>query len=131
METEHTIGNETGLVGSNDLYERGLVYSEECEVDEAVAAFRECLGLNSNHAQAHYQLASLLNDQGALEEAEREYREALGLKANFLEAYKGLAECLFRQDREEEAKICWKRALDLEKNPNERERIASQLSEDG
>lgn len=131
MGTEQTIGTQTGMDGSNELYERGLAYAEECERDEAIAAFRECLRLNPSHSQAHCQLVSLLSDQGFLAEAEREYREALGLKANYLEAYKGLAECLDGQGREEEAKICWKRAFEIEKNPSERERIAFQLSEDG
>jgi tetratricopeptide (TPR) repeat protein len=129
--TNRILKKETGSSEASDLFEAGLVYAEECEWDEAVATFRECLRLNPHHAQAHCQLGNILSDRGSLIEAETEYREALGLKVNFLEAFKGMADCLYRQDREEEAKICWRRALGLEKSPSERERIAFLLSEDG
>lgn len=50
------------------------------KLDEAVAEFRESIRLNSDFAQAHYELGTILEDQGKSEEADAEYAEAKRLK---------------------------------------------------
>ena len=60
------------------------------KLEEAIAAYRQAIGLKSDYAEAHYNLGVALTDQGKLEEAIAAYRQAIGIKPDYAEAHSNL-----------------------------------------
>jgi len=60
-------------------------------VDEAVVHFRKALELQSNHADAHYNLANALLQKGQTDEAMAEFQKALQIAADNIPARNNLA----------------------------------------
>ena len=58
----------------------GADLKDQGKLDEAVAAYREAIRLEPNHAQAYSSLVRALKVQGKLDEAVAAYREAIRLK---------------------------------------------------
>ncbi|HEX9191741.1 MAG TPA: tetratricopeptide repeat protein, partial [Candidatus Deferrimicrobiaceae bacterium] len=76
-------------------FNRGLALLKAGRNTEASAVFRDLLGRNPRHADAHYYLGKSLVAQGSSREAGRHFREALALRpgdAGFLEGVDSLPE---------------------------------------
>ena len=71
----------------NELRDQG-------KLDEAIAAYRQAIGLKPELAEAHSNLGIALEDQGKLDEAVAAYRQAISIKPDFAEAYSNLGNAL-------------------------------------
>jgi tetratricopeptide (TPR) repeat protein len=60
----------------------GVALSNRGRLDEAIAAFKELIGLKSDDAGAHANLGKALEDKGLLDQAIDAYREAIRLESN-------------------------------------------------
>jgi len=69
----------------------GIAHSENQEVDAAEDAFRRALKVRPTYAEAHYNLAKLLRQQGRLDQALAEYERAHALEPSAVQAQLGLA----------------------------------------
>ena len=59
---------------------------DQGKLDEAVAAYRQAIGIKPDFAEAHSNLGNALKDQGKLDEAIAAYRQAIGIKPDYAEA---------------------------------------------
>jgi tetratricopeptide (TPR) repeat protein len=75
----------------------------EARYQEAEAAFRKALESSPTYAEAHNNLAVLLERQGKSEEAIRHYQAAIDNKPNNREAHFQLGRLLLRKGRSDEA----------------------------
>ena len=57
----------------------GCVLQETSQIDLALAAFRGAIDLHEDYSEAHYHLASLLDELGEENEAEEHWRRFLEL----------------------------------------------------
>ena len=73
--------------------------------------FREALRLDPDYAQAHNNLAAMLQLAGQFDEALDHYRRALALRPDNIEARGNLAQLLSRQGRSSEAVTEFERVL--------------------
>src|SRR5258707_4305209 len=64
----------------------GLALAAQGKLDEAVAAYRQAIGIKSNYAEAHSNLGLALAAQSKLDEAVAAYRPAVRIKAHHAEA---------------------------------------------
>jgi Tfp pilus assembly protein PilF len=95
-------------------YQRGLELSKQQKWQEAAAAFREAIRLNSAVADYHYHLALT---QGMLKqwtEAEKAVRRALSLKPNQGLYLTALGEIYFKQSRLTEALQAFQQAVKVD-----------------
>ena len=70
-------------------------HHEAGSLDDAEAAYRQVLGMDTSHAEAHFRLANVLREQGRRDEARRHYDTAIGLEP--VEAHYHLARILFHE----------------------------------
>src|SRR3989338_8896238 len=68
----------------------GIVLAASGNLPEAIAQYKQALGLNPNFAEAHNNLGIDLATSGNLPEAIAQYKQALGLNPNFAEAHNNL-----------------------------------------
>ncbi len=73
-------------------YYLGAAYSNQGELDKAIAEFRQVLEANRGDADATYQLALVLQKKGMHDDAIGLFNYATDLVPDFKEAYSGLAE---------------------------------------
>ena len=69
------------------------------KLDEAVAAYRQAIGIKPDFAEANSALGNALTVQGKLDEAVAAYRQAIGIKPDFFRAFSGLLLCLNYDDK--------------------------------
>jgi tetratricopeptide (TPR) repeat protein len=83
-------------------------------LDEAQAAWRRVIALTPDSAEAHYNLANTLRDQGGRdEEAIAAYQGAIALKPDLAEAHINLGNMLKDRGELDEAAACYRRVLVL------------------
>jgi eukaryotic-like serine/threonine-protein kinase len=70
---------------------------QQGSLDDALAHYREAIRLNHRSADAHYNLAYILELRGHVNQAIAEYREAIRLKPDFAQAHCNLANQLKAQ----------------------------------
>ena len=84
-------------VVAHNRFTLGSALKDQGKLDEAVAAYREAIRLEPNHAQAYSGLVLALKAQGKLDEAVAAYREAIRLKPDNAEAHFNLGGVLRAQ----------------------------------
>ena len=98
---------------AEELFNEGTRQMSAGRGAEAEACFREALGLEPELAQAHTNLALLLETDGRLAEAERHYRRAIALSPDRGNAHLNLGVLLAGLKRFGEAEASYLRALEL------------------
>jgi tetratricopeptide (TPR) repeat protein len=96
-------------------YERGAVLAALGRHEEAIASYREALGLRPDYARAHNNLAIALQTLGRLDEAIRHYRLALEAEPDYARAAHNLGVALEAEGDLDEAIRIY--ALALEADP--------------
>jgi len=84
----------------------GIAYHALKKLDDAIACFRQAIGISPNHAEAHNNLASALQEQGKVHEAIASWRRAVALKLNYVDAWSNLAVALRQVGLAEESVAC-------------------------
>ena len=72
--------------------------------------------IKPDYAEAHFDLAIVLQDQSRPQEAVPHYRRAVELKPDYAEAYYGLANALRELGQRDDAVACYRRLLELQPN---------------
>ena len=91
----------------------GSVAWSRGRVADALELYRQALALSPDFAQAHVNLASLLQRMGRLDAAGAEYSEAIRLEPRHAEAYYGLGTLGERRERPAEALRAYHRAVEI------------------
>ncbi|MEO1764757.1 MAG: tetratricopeptide repeat protein, partial [Cyanobacteria bacterium J06629_18] len=79
----------------------------------AEAYYRQAIAMRSDFAEAHYNLAVVLQEQGKYTEASACCEKALSLKPNYAQAYKQLGDSLQEQEKLEKAADSYRQAFKL------------------
>jgi tetratricopeptide (TPR) repeat protein len=82
-------------------------------LDEASARYEQAIALNPDYAEAHSNLANVLQDQGRLDEAIACYQKALKLKPDYAEAHSNIGVTLQQLGRLDEAIAHYEKVLEL------------------
>ena len=80
-------------------------------IEESMESYRQAIRSKPDHADAHFNLAVLLQDASDLGEAERMYQETLVLDPGHLEALANLGTVFHAQDRYAEAVGAYRTAI--------------------
>jgi superkiller protein 3 len=94
-------------------YKLCYVLDDQNKLDDAVAACRKSIALNSD-AQTYFFLGYVLRRQGKLEEAIAAYRQAIKLDPKDAAPYKGLGNALSDQKKLDEAIAAYRQAIQLD-----------------
>ena len=94
----------------------GKAYAFQGDYDEAVKHLTRALELNPQNADAHFNLANVLQSRGELNEAMVHYREALKINPGMAEAHSNYGAALYKIGKQDEAKAHLKQALRI--NPD-------------
>ncbi|MEG4521460.1 tetratricopeptide repeat protein [Microcoleus sp. C2D2] len=94
-------------------YKLCYVLDDQNKLDDAVAACRKSIALNSD-AQTYFVLGYVLRRQGKLEEAIAAYGQAIQLDPKSAAAYNGLGNALYNQGKLEEAIAAYGQAIQLD-----------------
>ena len=94
-------------------YKLCYVLDDQNKLDDAVAACRKSIALNSD-AQTYFVLGYVLRRQGKLEEAIAAYRKAIELDPKDAAPYKGLGNALSDQKKLDEAMAAYRQAIQLD-----------------
>ena len=95
------------------LLQLGRLQAEQDQLPQAETSLREALAKETDNAEAHLELARVLQRLGRNDEALTHFREALRLRPNNPEAASELGVALAKQNRLEEARIVLERAAAL------------------
>ena len=87
--------------------------SDQGKLDEAIAAYRQAIGIKPDFAEAHSNLGNALRDQGKLDEAIAACRQAIGIKPDYAEAHYNLGNALQDQRKLNEAIIQYRLAIGI------------------
>ena len=93
------------------------------QLPEAVDLLRRAIALRPDFAEAWYNLASALKEQGKYGEAAAACRRALALRPERVEAHVNLGNILQAAGQQDEAIVCYRRALEL--RPNDVEALSN------
>lgn len=91
----------------------GLNRAKANDFKGAEAYYRQAIVMQPDLAEAHYNLAVVLQEQGKFTEAAVSCQKALNLKPKYAEAYKQLGDSLQQQGKLEEAKNSYRQAFKL------------------
>jgi superkiller protein 3 len=94
-------------------YKLCYVLDDQNKLDDAVAACRKSIALNSD-AQTYFVVGYVLRRQGKLEEAIAAYRQAIELDPKDAAPYKGLGNALSDQKKLDEAIAAYRQAIQLD-----------------
>jgi tetratricopeptide (TPR) repeat protein/mono/diheme cytochrome c family protein len=89
------------------------LYLDAGRFDEAIAAYRESLRLNSESAPTHYNLGFALSARGRREEAIAQFREAIRIDPEYALAHNNLGALLQVAGQDDEALLHYRRAVML------------------
>jgi tetratricopeptide (TPR) repeat protein len=89
------------------------VYSDLGWHEEAIAAYRQAVALDTKLAQPHNNLGNVYSDLGRHEEAIAAYRQAIALDTKFAYPHNGLGNVYSDLGRHEEAIAAYQQALSL------------------
>jgi Flp pilus assembly protein TadD len=95
-------------------YNLGIVFADDHQPKQAVAAYRRSIQTKSDYYQSHYNLANSLSTLGEIEEAEREYLTAEKIKDDDADLHNNRAVALMRLGREDDAVAEFTRAIELD-----------------
>ncbi|CAN1211250.1 hypothetical protein TUMEXPCC7403_13705 [Tumidithrix helvetica PCC 7403] len=97
-------------------YSLGNIYAEIEQTDEAIAAYSQALGLNSNYAEAHFCLGNMELRQGNDDRAIAQYQRSIAIQPNFAKPYVNLAYILERRSQLEPAIVHLRQAIQIDPN---------------
>jgi len=100
--------------GAAAVFEQALAHHKSGELLEAAMRYREAIRLDPENAEAHHNLAGVLQDQGWVNDAIEELETALKLRPDYAEAHYNLGNLLHKQDRFKEAVRHYRRAVALQ-----------------
>lgn len=92
----------------------GYIYGDLKVYEEAAAEFRNCLEINPDLPDVHYNLGTALNGLGEYEEAAREFQEALLLDPGYVDAMYNCGVSYYYSGKYIEAIKMYKEAEELE-----------------
>ena len=109
------IGQAIKRNGQNPLYfsNLGNALKDQGKLDEAIAAYRQAIGIKPDYAEAHSNLGNALKEQGKLDEAIAAYRQAIGIKPDYAEAHSNLGNALKNQGKLDEAIAAYRQAIGI------------------
>jgi len=115
---EKSAANEAAPVSEEQLtaqtwFEKGYVFQEAKNLDEAFRCYSQALLLDPNLDVAHNNLGVLLCDLKRKDEAEAAYRKAIELNPALTEAYSNLGVLLRDLKRKDEAEAVYRKAIEL------------------
>ena len=85
-------------------------------LDEAIEAYKKCISLKPDYADAYSNMGVTLQDQGNLEKAIVAHNKAISLKPNFADAYYNMGNVLNDQGKLDQAITAYNKALSLKPN---------------
>lgn len=94
----------------------GRALGLEGRTDEAMTYYRRAIEVDPDYADAHYNLAILLQTKGNTDEAIHHYRSALELDPHFVEVHNNLGNALRSKGNIEEATAHYRKALEFDPN---------------
>ena len=92
-------------------YNLAIALRASGETDQAVAHYRQAVGLRPDYAEAHYNLGRILVEKGEFNEAIAHYEKALSINPADAEAHNNLGNALLRIGRVDEAIVHYQKAL--------------------
>jgi len=95
-------------------FERGYVFQNDKNLEEAFRCYSEALRLDPNLDAANNNLGILLNDLKRYDEAEIAFNKAIELNPSLLQAYLNLGNLLADRKRYDEAEACCRKAIELD-----------------
>jgi Flp pilus assembly protein TadD len=102
---------------AQEWFERGYVFQQDKNFDEAIRCYTEAIHLEPNLSEAYNNLGILLHEElKRYEEAEAAYRKAIELNPSEAKAYSNLGILLKNLKRYEEAEAAYRKAIEL--NPS-------------
>ena len=99
-----------------EYYNKGIEYSEQGKLKEAIAEFKKALAINPNHAEAHYYLGALYDFKAMFKEAIAEYKKAIAINPNHIKAHNSLASDYAGEWMFEEAIAEYKKIIAIDPN---------------
>jgi len=87
--------------------------TEQVKFNEELISCQKLVKLNSNNAEAHYNLGVILQKVGKLYDAEIFYNKAIEIKHNFTAAYYNLANAQRKLGKLDEAEVNYKKTLKI------------------
>jgi tetratricopeptide (TPR) repeat protein/SAM-dependent methyltransferase len=94
-------------------FNRGNALMRQGKFDEAIAAFRQAIGIKPDFAEAHFNRGNALMRQGKLDEAVAAFRQVIGIKPDFAEPYCNLGVALAEQGKLDEAVAAFRQAIGI------------------
>ena len=80
-------------------------------LDKAIEAYKKCISLKPDYAEAYINMGVALKNQGKLDEAIEAYKKALSLKPDYAEAYINMGVALKYQGKLDQAITAYNKAL--------------------
>ena len=80
-------------------------------LDKAIEAYKKCISLKPDYAEAYINMGVALKNQGKLDEAIEAYKKALSLKPDYAEAYINMGVALKYQGKLDQAIAVYNKAL--------------------
>ena len=110
----------------------GIALHGKGQLDEAIAACRQAIGLKPDFAEAHSNLGNALRDKGQVDEAIASYQQAIALRPAWAMPRVILGQLLREQGRFEEARLAFQQAAECEpNNPDAHYRLGVALTDKG
>lgn len=91
----------------------GMEYSDQGELDQAVAEFEKAIELDPNDADAHRNLGTAYGEQGKWAESVAVYEKAVAINPDFGEAYGDMAAAYFNVGKLTEAIAAGEKGIEL------------------
>lgn len=110
-------------VAAASFHDLGLAYRAEGNNREAEDNYRQAILLQPDYAEAHYNLAVLLQESERSSEARRHYEQAITAKPTYVQALNNLGTVLDEEGDHRSAEASYVKALDV--NPNVPEVLSS------
>ena len=115
--TGETVPVESVQLSAEEWFERGYVFTENKNINEAIRCYAEAIRLEPDLDAAHNNLGNLLSELKRYEEAEAAYRKTIELNPSDDKAYSNLGLLLHENlKRYEEAEAAYRKAIEL--NPS-------------
>ena len=80
-------------------------------LDEAIEAYKKCISLKPDFADAYFNMGIALKDRGRYEEAIEAYKKAISIKPDYPQAYLNIGDALQNQGKYDEAIDAHKKAI--------------------
>jgi len=118
-EVQKTAAREAPQVEKEELtaqewFERGYVFQQDKNLDEAERAYRNAIELDPSDSTAYNNLGNTLDNLKRTDEAEAAYRKAIELNPSLPEAYSNLGILLKDLKRFDETEAAYRKAIELD-----------------